>query len=199
MLVIQEVLGNCKSDPDWQAELCGMQVDYLVLDQHDAQKNSCRKNTQSGLALGISLSRDVMLADGDVLLFDALKKRAVVVRITLRKVMIIDLNSQLTLQPDGLMKLGFELGHALGNQHWKAVLKKSQVYIPVTVAERVMESVIRTHGFNGLHYSFVGGESVLPHLSSSEARLLFGGAEETDMHVEVTHNKTNYGDGHDHH
>ena len=44
---------------------------------------------------------------------------------------------------------------------------------------------MRTHGFQHLPYAFVGGAEILPLLTTSEARLLFGGAEETDTHVHV--------------
>lgn len=84
-----------------------------------------------------------------------------------------------------LIKTSFELGHALGNQHWKAVTKNNEVYIPLTVETKMMDSVMRTHGFQHLPYAFVGGAEILPLLTTSEARLLFGGAEETDTHVHV--------------
>lgn len=44
---------------------------------------------------------------------------------------------------------------------------------------------MRTHGFEHLPYAFVSGATVLPNLTPSEARLLFGGAEETATHVHV--------------
>ncbi|MBI0278618.1 urease accessory protein UreE (plasmid) [Hafnia alvei] len=199
MIVITQVLGNCKKDPEWQKEIDGVEVDYLMLDQHDAQKNCCRKKTLQGRDLGISLERHVMLMDGDILLYDAEKRYAVVVHIKLREVMIIDLNPQLMHSPVELAQLGFELGYVLGNQHWKAVIKESQVYIPLTVANKAMESVIRTHGFGMLSCSFVSGNSIMPRLSSSEARLLFGGAEDTGTHVHVAHDEHIHGETHGKH
>ncbi len=57
--------------------------------------------------------------------------------------------------------------------------------MPLTVATTMMDSVMRTHGFQHLPFRFVKGAEILPLLTNSEARLLFGGAEDTDTHVHV--------------
>ena len=185
MILIEHILGNAKKDPVWQRRLEGAHIDLLVLDQREAQKSRCRRTSLGGRDLGISLERNVVLADGDVLMWDEASKTAVVVQLNLRDVMVIDLK-ELKKQPlDVLIKTSFELGHALGNQHWKAVTKNNEVYIPLTVETKMMDSVMRTHGFEHLPYAFVSGAAVLPNLTPSEARLLFGGAEETATHVHV--------------
>ena len=185
MILIEHILGNAKKDPNWKQKLEGANVDLLVLDQREAQKSRCRRTSLGGRDLGISLERNVVLADGDVLLWDEANNTAVVVQLNLRDVMVIDLK-ELKQQPlDVLIKTSFELGHALGNQHWKAVTKNNEVYIPLTVETKMMDSVMRTHGFQHLPYAFVSGAEILPLLTTSEARLLFGGAEETDTHVHV--------------
>lgn len=127
----------------------------------------------------------MVLADGDVLAWDEETNVAVVVQINLRDVMVIDLSELKSRSPDELIKTCFELGHALGNQHWKAVTKHNEVYVPLTVATTMMDSVMRTHGFQHLPFRFVKGAEILPLLTNSEARLLFGGAEDTDTHVHV--------------
>ena len=185
MILIEHILGNAKKDPNWKQKLEGANIDLLVLDQREAQKSRCRRTSLGGRDLGISLERNVVLSDGDVLLWDEANNTAVVVQLNLRDVMVIDLK-ELKQQPlDVLIKTSFELGHALGNQHWKAVTKHNEVYIPLTVETKMMDSVMRTHGFQHLPYAFVGGAQILPLLTTSEARLLFGGAEETDTHVHV--------------
>ena len=185
MILIEHILGNAKKDPHWKQKLEAANVDLLVLDQREAQKSRCRRTSLGGLDLGISLERNVVLSDGDVLLWDEATNTAVVVQLNLRYVMVIDLK-ELKQQPlDVLIKTSFELGHALGNQHWKAVTKHNEVYIPLTVETKMMDSVMRTHGFQHLPYAFIGGAEILPLLTTSEARLLFGGAEETDTHVHV--------------
>ncbi|WP_271311753.1 urease accessory protein UreE [Yersinia intermedia] len=211
MILIEHILGNVKKDPVWQAKLKNATVDLLVLDQREAQKSRCRKSTLQGLDLGISLDRHVVLADGDVLTWDEESNVAVVVQIHLRDVMVIDLSELKNRSADELIKTCFELGHALGNQHWKAVTKNNEVYVPLTVATTMMDSVMRTHGFQHLPFRFVKGAEILPLLTNSEARLLFGGAEDTDTHVHVAspldephgsglhiHSIHSHGDGHSH-
>ena len=39
---------------------------------------------------------------------------------------------------DVVVRTAFELGHALGNQHWPAVVKGDRVYVPLTVDRKVM-------------------------------------------------------------
>ena len=185
MILIEHILGNAKKDAVWKQKLEGANIDVLVLDQREAQKSRCRRTSAGGLDLGISLERNVVLSDGDVLRWDPATRTAVVVQLNLRDVMVIDLK-ELKKQPlDVLIKTSFELGHALGNQHWKAVTKNNEVYIPLTVETKMMDSVMRTHGFQHLPYAFISGADVLPNLTTSEARLLFGGAEETGTHVHV--------------
>ena len=70
-----------------------------------------------------------------------------------------------------------ELGHALGNQHWPAVVREDCVYVPLTVDRKVMLSVMRTHRLEHIAYSFRPGEEVIPYLAPHEVRRLFGGAE----------------------
>ena len=117
MILIEHILGNAKKDPHWKQKLEAANVDLLVLDQREAQKSRCRRTSLGGLDLGISLERNVVLSDGDVLLWDEATNTAVVVQLNLRDVMVIDLK-ELKQQPlDVLIKTSFELVHALGNQH----------------------------------------------------------------------------------
>ena len=45
------------------------------------------------------------------------------------------------------MRTCVELGHALGNQHWPALVKGDRVFVPLTVDRKVMASVMNTHRF----------------------------------------------------
>jgi len=185
MIIVEKVLGNIKRDAQWQARTANNPADLLELSQWEAQKSRCRKTTRAGLELGIALPRHQLLEDGDVILWDEEQARVVVVKIQLRDVMVIDLQSLLAHEQHKLMQISFELGHALGNQHWKAIFRETRIFIPLTVATHVMDAVMKTHGFHHLPYSFVRGESILPELTQSEARLLFGGAEDAATHVHV--------------
>ena len=75
------------------------------------------------------------------------------------------------------MRTCVELGHALGNQHWPALVKGTRVYVPLTVDRKVMSSVMNTHRFEGIRYEFVPGGEIVPYLAPHESRRLFGGAE----------------------
>ena len=98
MILIEHILGNAKKDPVWKQKLEGANVDLLVLDQREAQKSRCRRTSVGGLDLGISLERNVVLSDGDVLMWNEQSKTAVVVQLNLRDVMVIDLK-ELKKQP----------------------------------------------------------------------------------------------------
>ena len=77
-----------------------------------------------------------------------------------------------------------ELGHALGNQHWPAVVKGTKVYVPLTVDKKVMLSVMETHNIEGITYEFQPGTDIIPYLAPHEIRRLFGGAShESHSHV----------------
>ncbi len=157
MIIIERVLGNA-SDPEWAARLAAANVEPLALDHWEAQKNRFRKKTASGHEIAVSLDRGAFLRDGDVLVWDAAAARAVVARISLRRTCV-------------------ELGHALGNQHWPALVKGTRVFVPLTVDHKVMASVMKTHRFEGIRYEFVPGEDIVPYLAPHESRRLFGGAE----------------------
>ena len=142
------------------------------------QRSRLRRTTGRGRDLAVSLARDRRLRDGDVLIWDEAARQAVVARIHLEQVMVLDLAPLLTRSPDLAARSVFELGHAIGNQHWPAVVRGTTIYVPVTVDARVMASVMRPHGFDDVEPRFVAGQEVLPYLAPHEARRLFGGADQ---------------------
>ena len=176
MKVIETLLGNAE-DPAWKVRLETARVDVLSLDQWQAQKNRFRRKTDGGIDLAISLERNMHLHDGDVLLWDNASRLAIITRIQLKDVMVIRLDGLLLQAPELLGRTCLELGHALGNQHWPAVVKGTSVYVPLTVNQQVMNSVMKTHAFEGITYEFVPGKTVIAYLSPHESRKLFGGAE----------------------
>ena len=178
MLLIEDILGN-RQDAGWQERLAGLHVDMLALDQWEAQKNRLRKKTVAGVEIALALPRQSHLHDGDVLFYDEAAGEVIVARITLKDVMVINLSDTEALSPELIARTCFELGHALGNQHWPAVVKEGRVYVPLTVDRKVMESVMRTHSFEHIHYSFMPGAGVIPYLAPHETRRLFGGADST--------------------
>lgn len=176
LLRVNCVLGNVE-DTDWQARQSNASsVDLLVLDQWEAQKSRLRRITKDGREIALALDRGVQMRDGDVLAWDAADGVMVVARIELNDVMEIELKGLVGATPETLIQICLELGHAVGNQHWPAVVKGTSVYIPLTVDKAVMRSVMRTHDFEGIEYTFRPGVEVIPYLAPHETRRLFGAA-----------------------
>ncbi|HSN71754.1 MAG TPA: hypothetical protein VLT59_09590 [Steroidobacteraceae bacterium] len=176
MVLVESILGNVAERP-WAERLADATVDTFALDHWEAQKNRLRKKTAGGLEIAVSLDRGTFMQDGDVLLWDDAKRAAVVARLSLRDVMVIHLDALRASALEVAMRTCIELGHALGNQHWPALVKDGVVYVPLTVDRKVMASVMNTHRFEGIHYEFVPGARVVPYLAPHESRRLFGGAE----------------------
>ena len=176
MIFIKTVLGNI-GDHEWAERLSAAQSDLLEIDQWEAQKSRFRKTTAKGLEIAVSIDRGTHIRDGDILLWDAQARSALVARIELRDVMIVHLDDLTRLTPEMAMRTCVELGHAMGNQHWPALVKGSLVYVPLTVDRKVMASVMNTHRFDGIRYEFVAGREIVPYLAPHESRRLFGGAE----------------------
>jgi len=202
MLVIESIIGNIHEDA-WKTRLEQATLDWLALDQWEAQKSRLRKPTRNGVDVAVSLPRGVLLRDGDLLLWDETRQAAIIARVTLKEVMIVELSALQTQTSDVFIRTCVELGHALGNQHWPAVVKDHRVYIRLTVDKKVMASVMKTHAFRGITYDFVPGSEVIPYLAPHESRRLFGGAEgPVHSHAEAhdhSHDHTHpHGHGHPH-
>ncbi len=192
MIIVEDILGNA-AEPDWANRIAASTVDTLDLDHWEAQKSRLRKRTRGGAEIAISLNRGTFIHDGDVLVWDPQGRAVVLVSIRLREVMTIHLDGLDPGDVSSAMRTCVELGHALGNQHWPALVKGNRVYVPLTVDRKVMESVMRTHRFEGIRYEFLPGDDVVPYLAPHESRRLFGAAEgavHTHAHA--------HGDGHEH-
>lgn len=176
MVVIETILGNI-GDPEWSQRLSAADVDLLEVDQWEAQKSRFRKTTANGAEVAISLDRGTNVRDGDVLFWDSKTVAAIVAKIDLRDVMVVHLDGLAGFAPEIAMRTCVELGHAMGNQHWPALVKGNVVYVPLTVDRKVMASVMNTHHFEGIRYEFVPGREVIFYLAPHESRRLFGGAE----------------------
>lgn len=191
MILINKILGNV-SDPVWQEKLKTAKRDTLLLEQWEAPKNRLRKASDEGYELAIALSRDEHLHDGDVLHFDEERNIIVVAKVALKEVLVIELQGLESLTPQEILRSCFELGHGLGNQHWPAVIKGTTVYVPLSVDQKVMASVMRTHAFEHVKTYFAPGEEIAAKLDANEVRLLFAGADA------VPHHHHNHGHGHSH-
>jgi len=176
VILVEAVVGNI-ADREWKARLADAALDSLALDHWEAQKNRLRKKTAAGTEIAVSLDRGTFLHDGDILLWNDQTRTAVVAKITLRDVMVIHVDAAAETAPELLLRTCVELGHALGNQHWPALVKGTRVFVPLTVDRKVMASVMDTHRFEHLRYEFLPGADIIPYLAPHESRRLFGGAE----------------------
>jgi urease accessory protein len=172
---VDAILGRATED-GWPERLRDAQVDVLRLGQAEAQKSRLRTSTEGGVEVAVSLDRGTQLSDGDVLLWDETRRTALVARVDLTDVLVIDLAALLSGPRDAALATCVKLGHALGNQHWTAVVKGTRVYVPLTVARTVMDSVIRTHDFKDVTFGFERGSDIVQLLAPHETRLLFGAA-----------------------
>jgi urease accessory protein len=197
MILVEVIVGNI-TDANWKKQLEGAALDYLNLDQWQAQKNRFRATTAGGVELAMSLERNAHLHPGDILVWDDAARKAIVARIELQEVLVIELSGALTQPLEALTQTCFELGHALGNQHWPAIIRGTKVYVPLTVDRKVMASVMRTHAFVGITYEFAPGTDVIAYLAPHESRRLFGGASATPHSHAYEHHHGHEHD-HDHH
>lgn len=183
MTVYTEILGNVNRDHEWAHRLENCETDYVILDQWTAQKSRFLGKGLKGDEYPVALKRHTQVVDGDVIAYDPEARKAVVLRIELSPVLVIDMSALSTQDHDTIIRRSVELGHAIGNQHWPAVVKGTKVYIPLTVDRKVMESVMRTHRFEGVAYSFQPGSEIIPYLAPHEIRRLFGGTgPDSDVH-----------------
>ena len=176
MKIYNEVIGNMNLSEEWKEKLQNADVDYVFLDQWTAQKSRFLGKGLSGVEYPIALARHTQIIDGDIVDYDPQTNKAVVLKIELSPVLVIDLGGLSESAAEDIIRISVELGHAIGNQHWPAVVKGTKVYVPLTVDKKVMMSVMETHHIEGITYEFQKGVEIIPYLAPHEIRRLFGGA-----------------------
>ncbi len=181
MEIYTEILGNIHT-PQWQEKIKDYEIEYLNLDQWTAQKSRFVALSDHDREYAVALARHTQLLNGDILSCCEQKKHLIVVRICLNDVMVIGLDALAGMEKEEIIRAAVELGHAIGNQHWPAVVKGMTVYVPLTVDKKVMESVMHTHNFEHVSVSFRHGDEIIPYLAPHEIRRLFGGAEPLEGH-----------------
>lgn len=202
MKIYNEVVGNMLLSPEWKEKLENADIDYVFLDQWTAQKSRFLAKGVSGTEYPVALARHSQVADGDILSYDPETGKAVVIRIELSPVLVVDLSGLASKDPDTIIRHAVELGHAIGNQHWPAVVKGTKVYVPLTVDKKVMLSVMETHHIDDITFEFQKGMEIIPYLAPHEIRCLFGGAgQESHSHIhshDGGHTFHSHADGHEH-
>lgn len=187
MNVVTKILGNIYHDSTWKTKAETCNVEKIRLDQWTAQKSRFVVNDSKGNTYAIALTRNSHVNDGDVLFYDSLENLMVVFQVDLSQVMVIDMGNLASMNHDNIIHFAVELGHALGNQHWPAIVKGTKVYVPLTVDKKVMTSVMDTHHFEYITYEFLPGTEIIPYLAPHEIRRLFGGASQDSKHHEHCH------------
>ena len=204
MKVYNEVIGNMNLSDEWKDKLANADIDYIFLDQWTAQKSRFLGKGVSGKEYPIALARHSQIKDGDIVFYDPDKNSAIVLKIELNPVLVVDLSGIAVAKPEEIIRISVELGHAIGNQHWPAVVKGTKVYVPLTVDKKVMMSVMETHHIEGITFDFQKGVEIIPYLAPHEIRRLFGGAShESHAHVHdhghiVHFHEHDHEDGHEH-
>jgi urease accessory protein len=184
MKIYKKILGNIWKDSLWKERSHHARVRTVHLDGWMAQKTRLLAHDDVGSVVPISVDRGVRLTDGDVLDYCPEGGWLLLLRVHLNEVLEIVFNT-----PSGgedRLRAAFELGHAIGNQHWPAVVKGERVFVPLTVDKTVMLSVLNTHHIEGADYCFRSGVEVIPYLAPHEVRRLFGGT----LDVLHTHEET---------
>lgn len=182
MKIYTEIIGNL-DDPAWRERAEGAEIETIDLDQWTAQKSRFVVRSDRDNEYAVALKRHSQLLGGDIIDYQPAERRIVAIRIALSDVLVIELGELATQAPEQIIHTAVELGHAIGNQHWPAVVKGTRVYVPLTVDRKVMESVMRTHHIEGISFSFQPGREVIPYLAPHEIRRLFGGTgPDSDVH-----------------
>lgn len=191
MDVITEIIGNIHQ-PEWAERIDDCHVETVFLDQWTAQKSRFLVKGDHGTEYPVALKRGSRIVDGDIIAYDPEAKQAAVLRLDLNNVLVIDLSKLSALPAEDIIRISVELGHAIGNQHWPAVVKGTKVYVPLTVDKKVMLAVMETHNIDDITYDFQEGKDIIPFLAPGELRRLFGGAghENTDLEHHHHHHHT---------
>lgn len=183
MKIFTEIIGNMNQQPEWEEKLRDVEIENIYLDQWTAQKSRFLAKNEQGEEYPIALKRHSQVVDGDIIYYSPEEKKAIVLRIELSPVLVIDMSALQQKDPETMIRISVELGHAIGNQHWPAVVKGTRVYVPLTVDKKVMLSVMETHHIEGITYEFQKGLEIIPYLAPHEIRRLFGGAgQESHSH-----------------
>lgn len=196
MTVYDEILGNIHETP-WADKLADADIESVYLDQWTAQKSRFLAKSDKGTEIAVALKRNSEITDGDIVAYDEGAKTAVVLRLALNDVLVIDLSKWASLSPEELLSHAVELGHAIGNQHWPAVVKGTKVYVPLTVDKKVMLGVMDTHHFEDVTYDFEKATTVIPYMSPVEIRRMFGGASHGSHGLDEHHHHHHHHHHHD--
>lgn len=172
-MIYTEILGNI-AQQKWAELYATSAVEHITLDQWAAQRSRLKAVGDRGNEYAIALKRRTTLRDGDVVSYNAKERQMAVIRLRLNDILEIDLGALANMDSETIISTAVELGHAIGNQHWPAVVRGTKVFVPMTVDRKVMQSVMNTHRIPHIAYSFRSAEQIIPYLSPHEVRQIVG-------------------------
>lgn len=196
MEICTEILGNLHQQ-EWNDRKHELDIEYIPLDQWTAQKSRFLAKSERGTEYPVALKRQSQIVDGDIIFYDPDKRHVVAFKLDLNQVLVIDLSALTSEKPEDIIRRALELGHAIGNQHWPAVVKGAKIFVPLTVDKKVMLSVMDTHHLEEISYEFQPGAEVIPYMAPHEIRRLFGGASH-DSHAHSHEHSHDHGHSHGH-
>ncbi|MFV0523149.1 MAG: urease accessory protein UreE [Acidimicrobiales bacterium] len=155
MLVVNQVKGNIHTDRGLALEIQRLEkqggVEHVHIPFNDAGRRRLRITTDRGTPVGVDLPTDRALQDGDVL--EGADGTLILIEVAPSEAMALRLTAE--IPPEDRFEFGVRLGHMLGNQHWPITITDGVVLTPLSVDHKVMETVVRTHGFEGIEFEFV--------------------------------------------
>lgn len=156
MYVVNTVLSNVHTDEAIALKIQELdkedKVERVHIPFHDAGRRRLRLTTDAGTHVGVDLQTEA-LQDGDVLAGSEGTDRLILVEVAPSEAMALRMSEE--VPPDQLFEFAIKLGHMLGNQHWPIAVENDVVLTPLSIDHKVMETVIRTHGFTGIEWEFV--------------------------------------------
>jgi urease accessory protein len=157
VLVVDTMLGNVHHDEHLALSVQAREKNGSALririSASDAQRRRLRVSSESGTEVGVNIAHGEALHDGDVLAPGSDGDQVVLVEVAPSEAMAIRVDVEIPAEQ--LFAYGVRVGHMLGNQHWPIEVEKDVVLTPVTIDHKVMETVLATHGFEGLTWEFI--------------------------------------------
>jgi urease accessory protein len=131
MDVADRYLGD-RADPTVADRLDDESYLTTVLSDTERRRSRVRTETVDGRELGIVVGRE--LEDCDVL--ETESGDLILVELATVEALVLDLSTT------DSTTAALELGHAIGNRHWKLALRGSEAVIPATESRERMESLV---------------------------------------------------------
>ncbi|MDE6792912.1 MAG: urease accessory protein UreE, partial [Muribaculaceae bacterium] len=110
MKIYSQVIGNMNQSEELAEKLSDFEIDYIFLDQWTAQKSRFLGKGVSGNEYPIALARHSQIIDGDIIEYSPEEKKAVVLKIELSPVLVIDMSGLEDSDPANIIRIAVELG-----------------------------------------------------------------------------------------